>query len=348
VQLYIERGTETEESEAEGFGLAEAVRALGGVKPVKPDAAGTAKQLDATRVASKLELPELTPVQRRRRAAFKVAAVLSVALHAGSLYAFLAWHGSTDSGALDTPSEAISVEIVASRTLEARQPQQASEPAPSPDATAPVEGKAEASEARPAEPPNKEMQETKVVVPPPPFAVPDAQEEVMRAMKRETPIKSEAPPVPEQGPAAAVAPPPKAGDSADDAPAKRKPQKQEERKRVDPVQKGGQISKSNAGKGRGGERVSASRGAILNYASQVRARVAGNKPSGGGSRGTSLVTFGVTPSGGLAFASLARSSGDAGLDRLAVGAVRSAAPFPPPPPGATSAQLRFTIPFYFE
>ena len=87
---------------------------------------------------------------------------------------------------------------------------------------------------------------------------------------------------------------------------------------------------------------------MVSYAAEVRARVAGNKPPGGGLRGTAVVQFGLTPSGGLAYAGLARSSGDTQLDQLAVAAVRSAAPFPTPPSGATSAQLRFAIPFHFQ
>ncbi len=84
------------------------------------------------------------------------------------------------------------------------------------------------------------------------------------------------------------------------------------------------------------------------YAAQICARVAANKPAGGGLRGTATVHFGLTTSGGLAFASVSRTSGVAMLDQLAVSAVRQSAPFPPPPAGATTAQLRFSIPFYFQ
>jgi protein TonB len=291
----------------------------------------------------------MTPAQRRRRVAFRVAALLSLALHAGSLYAFLVWHGSADTGALDRPSDAISIEIVASHTLEARQPQQASEPAPSVEATAPTEGSTEASDAQPLEPERMVEPEPHIVVPQPPLVVPDAQEQVMRAVKRETPAKAEVPPVPEQGPTEVVPPPPNGGSSEDDVPVKRQPQKQELRERTSPpAPKGGQISKSSDGKGRGGERVAASSGAMLSYAAQVRARVAGNKPSGSGLRGTAVVAFSISHSGGLTYASLARSSGDVQLDQLAVAAVRSSAPFPLPPAGATSAQLRFSIPFHFQ
>jgi protein TonB len=50
----------------------------------------------------------------------------------------------------------------------------------------------------------------------------------------------------------------------------------------------------------------------------------------------------------LAYATLSRSSGNAALDQAALAAVRRAAPFGAPPSGTSSAQLRFSIPFYFR
>jgi protein TonB len=111
---------------------------------------------------------------------------------------------------------------------------------------------------------------------------------------------------------------------------------------------GGPTSRSNASNGKAGARASASRGSVLSYAARVRAKVARNKPPGHGHRGTARVSFGVSRSGGLSYARLARSSGNAALDSAAVSAVRRAAPFGAPPAGASSAQLRFSIPFYFR
>jgi protein TonB len=329
-------------------GLADAIARLGGVKPMRLDADPDGPSAGAAGLVDALVLPELTPMQRRRRVAFKVAAVLSLLLHAGSLYAFLAWRGDPETGALDQPSDAISVEIVETRTLEAMQPKQASEPAPAPETTAPVEGKTQASDAEPVRPEPEPPREPQVTVPRPPAFVPDAMEEVMRAVRRETPPQAEAPPVPVAGPAQAPAPPPKSGDDEDDAPAKEERKQPERKKAAERAPKGGVTSKAQAGKGKGGERQSASRGSLISYSARVRARVAGNKPPGRGVRGTAVVSFGVTTSGGLAYASVARSSGNAALDRLAVSAVRASAPFPTPPAGATARQLMFTIPFYFE
>ncbi len=52
-------------------------------------------------------------------------------------------------------------------------------------------------------------------------------------------------------------------------------------------------------------------------------------------RGAARVTFRIAGSGALAWASLSRSSGSAALDRAALNVIRRAAPFPPPPSGAT-------------
>jgi protein TonB len=346
VQRRIDSTGNTEAAGRQG--LADAVVQLGSLKPVRPDAEPDGPSAGVAGIVDALVLPELTPMQRRRRVAFKVAAVLSLLLHAGSLYAFLAWRGDPETGALDQPSDAISVEIVETRTLEAMQPKRASEPAPAPEATAPVEGKTEASDAEPVQPAPEPPREPQITVPRPPIFAPDAMEEVMRAIRRETSPQAEAPPVPVAGPAQVPPPPPKSGDEEDDAPAKEERTQPERKKAAERAPKGGVTSKAKAGKGKGGERQSASRGSLISYSARVRARVAGNKPLGSGVRGTAVVSFGVTTSGGLAYASVARSSGNAALDRLAVSAVRASAPFPTPPAGATPRQLTFTIPFYFE
>jgi len=119
-----------------------------------------------------------------------------------------------------------------------------------------------------------------------------------------------------------------------------------EREKESPSKKKG-AAPSRANKGTPGSsgRVSASAGSAINYAALVRARVAARKPSGNGRRGTVVIAFGVSRSGGMSFASVARSSGDSGLDRSVLAAVRGAGPFPTPPPGAS---LRFAIPFYFR
>ena len=288
------------------------------------------------------------PATRRRRIAFKAAAFLSVLLHAGSLYAFLNWNTAADVGAVSAVSEAISVEIVETKTLEALQAKQIPEPAPGMEANAPVEGKTEAVEAEAAKPQETPPTEPEIIVPPQPLPPPQLSQELAPAKQAEVPVKSEAPPLPEFGPTEEPPKPQNEETVERVAPPKPPPRKPEKNKAAERAPKGGTTSKAQAGKGAGGERATASTGALLNYASHVRARVAANKPSGGGLLGTATVSFGLTTSGGLAFASVARSSGNTALDGLAVSAVRQSAPFPRPPDGATTAQLRFSIPFYFQ
>jgi protein TonB len=292
--------------------------------------------------------PQLLPAIRRRRFAFKVAAVLSIMLHGGSLYAFLNWHNAADIGAVSAVSEAISVEIVETKTLEALQAKQIPEPAPAPEASAPVEGKTEAAEAEKAKLQEVPPPEPEIVVPPQTFTQPELSQELAPAKQAEIPTKSEAAPLPELGPTEELPKPPNMDTVENITPPKPPPRQPEKKKAAEQTPKGGTTSKAQAGKGTGGERATASTGALLNYAAHVRARVAANKPSGGGLRGTATVSFGLTTSGGLAFASVVQSSGSSTLDGLAVSAVRQSAPFPRPPDGATSAQLRFSIPFYFQ
>jgi protein TonB len=95
-------------------------------------------------------------------------------------------------------------------------------------------------------------------------------------------------------------------------------------------------------------RASASTGSVLNYASRVRAKVSGHVPRSGSGKGSVIVSFGVTASGGLSYARIAKSSGNAATDRLVLAGVRSAAPFPSPPAGASPSQLRFSVSFHFR
>jgi periplasmic protein TonB len=56
--------------------------------------------------------------------------------------------------------------------------------------------------------------------------------------------------------------------------------------------------------------------------------------------GAAVVSFTIAEGGGLAALSIARSSGNAEFDRIALAHVQRAAPFPPPPAGA---QRRFNV-----
>jgi len=113
--------------------------------------------------------------------------------------------------------------------------------------------------------------------------------------------------------------------------------------------KRGNARKGAAGARRGGGgRSKANAGAVNRYASLVRARILARRPSSNGRRGTTVIVFQLSTSGGLRWARISRSSGNGGLDRKALGSVRRASPFPRPPAGSRTGQLRFSIPFRFH
>jgi len=277
-----------------------------------------------------------------------MAAAVSLLVHGGIVVGALDWAGRIDPCAISEPSDAVSVELVATDTTDTLKPERAAEPAPAPEATAPAAGSptsAESSEK--AEP----LEKREPVEEAEPIPAPDADDPRTRAADRGEPSDVSAVPTVPAAPAPdppteTVPEPPKATVQGEDAQFKPKEARRVEKKVARP--EGGITSKAKAGKGTESARISASTGAMQAYKAAVQARVNGNRPSGGTPGGTSIVAFGLTPSGGLAYIRLARSSGDDVNDRSALSAVRGAAPFPPPPPGATSSQLQFTIPYYFQ
>jgi len=85
--------------------------------------------------------------------------------------------------------------------------------------------------------------------------------------------------------------------------------------------------------------------AASNYPGKVYAKIARTRQKNAGGRGVAHVSFSVTSSGQAARVSVARSSGNARIDRAALAHVKRAAPFPKPPPGA---RTRFVIPIEFR
>lgn len=293
--------------------------------------------------------PALRPGGRVRLLLMSAAGTASLLVHAGIALALLDWAGRTNAGAISEPSDAVSVELVATDTIDALTPERTSEPAPSPEAPAPVAGSSTPTKpGETADPPEKHEPVEKAE----PAPAPDADDTDTRAADRGEP--SDVPPVPavhaapapDTPPEVAVPEPPKAMVQGEEAQAKAKETRKVEKKVVQPL--GGIVSKAKAGKGTGSGKVSASAGSMLAYANLVRARVAPTRSSETGTVGTAVVAFGLTTTGSLAYARIARSSGNAANDAVALAAVRGAAPFPPPPPGATPSQLQFTIPYYFQ
>jgi protein TonB len=301
-----------------------------------------------------------------RRIAFAAAALFSAGLHAAAFLACLTWSKPTSLGAVELAMDVVSIELAPSPVLEAQPKAERQEPAPSTASVAPVEGNADADSMaeRSREPPPPDEPKPEPPVDPPKV---QATEPAATVPKEPQKAIADAEALP-AGPVAekekpTVEPPadPEPREEVREA-AKREPEKkakkveetEEEDEEEKPkretrrTRKGGVTSRARSGKATGSSRASASAGSILSYAAYVRARVAGNKPAGAGHRGTASIAFGVTPSGGLAYARVSRSSGSAALDRLALGAVRQAAPFPRPPSGARPGQLRFSIAFHFR
>ncbi|MBI1385173.1 MAG: TonB family protein [Rhizobiales bacterium] len=128
----------------------------------------------------------------------------------------------------------------------------------------------------------------------------------------------------------------------------RQAQRPERQRAVRPQRQGAAVSGSTGRRsGAGSRQTSASTTAINSYAAKVRARILSRSPRSVGARGTTVISFGLTSSGQLRFASISRSSGDARLDAGALAAVRRGG-FPQPPAGASAGQLSFVIPFHFR
>ncbi|SDY64253.1 outer membrane transport energization protein TonB [Citreimonas salinaria] len=86
---------------------------------------------------------------------------------------------------------------------------------------------------------------------------------------------------------------------------------------------------------RKGTAQQAGNAAASNYPGQVMAQINRVGRPRMNHRGRSRVSFTISSAGGLAGLSIARSSGTSALDRAALKIIQRAAPFPPPPPGAT-------------
>jgi protein TonB len=267
---------------------------------------------------------------------------LSIALHATGLVVVAISWANTDAGAIEQPSEAITVEVVVSTVLEAMLVEESREAAASPAAAATQGGNPDAAPERTVElRPEAERKPAPINEAAPRTDAPPESERQAAVVPEEA-AQADRGPVAEETEADSREKP---VEEATVAPNKREehrePQKASKRQ-------GGATTKATAGNAPSGGRASASQGSLLTYAAQVRARVADNKPAGSGSRGTAVIVFGVTTSGGLAYANVAKTSGIASLDQAALSAVRRAAPFPDPPAGASPAQLRFSIALYFQ
>lgn len=166
-------------------------------------------------------------------------------------------------------------------------------------------------------------------------------EPLLQAGPAPEPAAAQPPPLPQRRPTQQRAEPSDADPAEEAQEAPRRPVKPVRRADT-PAQPPSAASAGSAA------RAAASRGALIAYRSRVQAHVASRRPAGIGASGRVVIGFGLSPTGGLAYAAVAQSSGNAALDRLALASVRAAAPFPPPPAGSRTGELRFAFPYTFR
>ena len=93
--------------------------------------------------------------------------------------------------------------------------------------------------------------------------------------------------------------------------------------------------------------AAASAGAVREYGRNVVEVLRKTKPKAVGEFGTVRVKFTITADGGVVSAEIAKSSGNKKLDNLALEAVQRTK-FRTPPAGMTSTQLFYELPYYFR
>lgn len=84
------------------------------------------------------------------------------------------------------------------------------------------------------------------------------------------------------------------------------------------------------------------------YAAQLRQRILERRPRGLRKDGTATVAFHLDRAGQITGSTIAVSSGDVQLDRLALRMVRQAAPFPEPPRELPESKLDFSLSIRFH
>lgn len=102
---------------------------------------------------------------------------------------------------------------------------------------------------------------------------------------------------------------------------------------------------ANAGKKQSNRSTKAGNAAASNYPGKVRSKISRTRQRNAGGRGIARVRFSVSSSGAATGVSIARSSGNAKVDRAAVAHIKRASPFAKPPAGA---QRQFVIPLEFR
>lgn len=97
---------------------------------------------------------------------------------------------------------------------------------------------------------------------------------------------------------------------------------------------GTQAAKAKTQGTKTGKATASGNAAVSNYPGKVMRKISRVSRPRSTTRGSVVVAFTIASSGGLSGLSVAKSSGNAKLDQLALGVIRKAAPFPKPPAGA--------------
>lgn len=97
---------------------------------------------------------------------------------------------------------------------------------------------------------------------------------------------------------------------------------------------GTQAAKAKTQGTKTGKAAASGNAAVSNYPGKVMRKISRVSRPRSTTRGSVVVAFTIASSGGLSGLSVAKSSGNAKLDQLALGVIRKAAPFPKPPAGA--------------
>jgi TonB family protein len=277
-----------------------------------PDRDGWASML--VKVEPVAASPQQPATDRARR---RIGIVAASALHAGALAALVLAGPPEPSGGGGELLDAISVEIVVTPVIAARDAQH--------EAAAVADAPVTPDEGDPMKP-YVDRQETANSAPDQPTRQPERPDTEV-TLAEELPLPQPDRPPPEREPPQQTEP--------------------EQRAPPEPSNRGGVAALGVERESAARARASTSPGAVQRYAIQVRAALARNKPDGHGRRGTATITFAIAPTGKLSFARVSAASGNAGLDQAALSAVQRTS-FPRPPDSMTESQLTYVVPFHFK
>jgi protein TonB len=128
----------------------------------------------------------------------------------------------------------------------------------------------------------------------------------------------------------------------------RESQRQQKKQAAAAPPTGGAAARSDtASEARANAPAAASPGAVREYALYVAQALAKSKPKGSGGHGTVRVKFVISGDGGLSTVQVSSTSGSSKLDNIAIGAVRQTK-FLVPPAGMTALQLTYEVPYHFR